>query len=157
MKEESLKSSEKKWGVKQIESGFTLFPSILVTRQQALGIDAVEMNILLHLIVKWWSSDNYPFPSKKAIADSMGIDVSTVRRRIARMEADGLIKREARYVENAQTSNKYDLSPLVKALEKYAQEEIDNRKIKTEARVSKRTRKLPLTKHAIETTLQGQL
>lgn len=141
--EKTLKVSEKKWGEKQIEAGFTVIPSILITRQKALGLDAVDLNILLHIVVRWWAADNHAYPSKKLIADSMGIDVSTVRRRVARMENEGLLQREKRFVERAQTSNKYDLTKLVSSLAPFAEEELQSRREKAEKRVQKRNKKKP--------------
>lgn len=66
----------------------------LLEYQQALGLDALDMNILLHLAKHWWYKDNPPFPSKGSIAEHMGVDDSTVRRRIAKMEKKGFIKRK---------------------------------------------------------------
>lgn len=143
--EKTLKVSEKKWGEKQIEAGFTVLPSILITRQKAIGLDAIDLNILMHIIVRWWAHDNHAYPSKKLIAESMGIDVSTVRRRIARMEAEGLLKREKRFIERSQTSNRYDLSKLVAALGPFAEEELNSRRENAEKRVQKRSKKRPIT------------
>lgn len=143
-KEKSLKESEKKWGVKQIESGFTVIPSLLITRQKAIGLDAIDLNILMHIIVRWWAADNHAFPSKKLIAESMGIDVSTVRRRVARMENEGILKREKRFIERSQTSNKYDLSKLVASLLPFAEEELKSRRENAEKRVQKRSKKRPM-------------
>ena len=143
--ERSLKVSEQKWGRKNIEAGFTVLPSILITRQAAIGLDAIDLNILLHIVVRWWDAKSHAFPSKKLIAEALGIDVSTVRRRIARMETEGLLQRKEHFVERSQTSNRYDLTKLVAALEPFADEELTERRAKAEKRVQKRTRKRPAT------------
>ena len=39
-----------------------------IEKQQALGLDAVDMNIILHLTNYWWTADKLPFPSVETIA-----------------------------------------------------------------------------------------
>src|SRR6059058_362979 len=115
-KQEKLRQSEKKWTQTLIQAGWLIIPSIILERQQGLGLDATDVNILLHLARHWWTSDNLPYPSKRTIAECMGIDTSTVRRHLADMEKRGIIKRLARSSQKyGQQTNKYDLSGLIKA------------------------------------------
>src|SRR5262245_49702233 len=92
-----VKHNEEKWTPTLMRAGYMVLPTILVEKQQAFGLDSVDINILLHLIRHWWYAENLPHPSKKAIAECMGISKSTVQRRIAAMEQDKLIKRVKRY------------------------------------------------------------
>jgi len=98
----------------------------------------------MHLVRHWWTRDNPPYPSKKAIAECMNLDVSTVRRCIAAMEEAGLLRREARFDKNSgQKSNEYHLDGLIKEAIPYAKEMIDAQKQRREEAASRRIRKRP--------------
>ncbi len=45
-----------------------VLPSIILEKQHALGLDAIDVNILLQLARHWWYRDNPPHPSKASIA-----------------------------------------------------------------------------------------
>jgi hypothetical protein len=140
-----LRQNELKWTKQLMDAGWTAFPSVLLERQQALGLDATDVNVLLHLIRHWWYADNLPHPSKRTIAACMGIHERTVQRRIAQMERDGLIKRVDRYDPvYGQQTNVYDLSGLIEALRPYAEEALQTRKKRQEEDAKRRTRKRPL-------------
>jgi DNA-binding MarR family transcriptional regulator len=94
--QQKLRQSEKKWTPTLIQAGWLIIPSIILERQQGLGLDATDVNILLHLARHWWTSEKLPYPSKRTIAECMGIDPSTVRRHLADMEKRGIIKRVPR-------------------------------------------------------------
>ena len=66
------------------EGGMDVLPNIIFERQQALGLDAIDVNIILHIASYWWAKESKPHPSKKTIATAMGIEPRTVQRRIAR-------------------------------------------------------------------------
>lgn len=57
---------EKKWGKPVIDAGYTAVPTVLVKYQQRLKLKPLDVNILLllHLLSYWWSSDEFPRPSK---------------------------------------------------------------------------------------------
>jgi len=121
---ETKKIMEAKWGKTVIEVyNWTAFPNLLLERQQALGLDPVQMNILLVLLKRWWLSSNMPFPGRKEIANTIGRDVSTVTRQLKKMEDKGLIERESQYRNGGQISNKYNLQGLLNKLDAFAKEE----------------------------------
>src|SRR5687768_15202151 len=126
---EDVKQLEQRWTRELIAPGWTALPSVILERQQALGLDAIDMCILLHLARFWWYRENPAHPSRMTIAACMDIDVSTVRRRIARMEKDGLIERVARYDPQTgrQQTNFYKFDGLIKAVAPYAQEALQNK------------------------------
>lgn len=127
-----------------MEPGWTALPSVILERQRALGLEPADVNILLHLIRHWWFKENLPHPSKRAIAECMGVDVSTVRRRIAAMERDGLIKRISRKdPRRGQQTNNYDLSGLIESALPYALESTADREGRDKEEAEKRTRKRP--------------
>lgn len=126
---QTLKTNEEKWTKTLMDAGWIGFPAVIVERQLVLGLDALDLNILLHLANRWWTKDNKPFPSKKTIAVALNVTPRTVQRRIARMEQDGLLQREERRIpgEGSRT-NRYDLDGLIKAATGYAEEKLEKRK-----------------------------
>lgn len=119
-----------------------VLPSVILDRQRAFGLDAIDMNILMHLAKHWWYSEKVPHPSKKAIADCMKIDISTVRRRIAQMEKDGLVKRVPRFDPKyrGQKTNEYRFDGLIEKAKPYAEEIIEGRKQQNKESAARRTR-----------------
>jgi DNA-binding transcriptional regulator YhcF (GntR family) len=140
-----LKRNEEKWTPTLMEAGWTVLPSIILEKQNALGLDAIDVNILLQLARYWWYPDNPPHPSKASIAKCIGVDPSTVRRHIARMEADGFIRREARYNPKlrGQETNIYHFDGLIKAATPYAQEFIEQRQKQRLENAARQSRKKP--------------
>jgi DNA-binding transcriptional MocR family regulator len=128
-----------------MDAGWTVFPSVILERQQALGLDSIDINIIFHLVRHWWYSDKPPYPSKRTIAECMGIDESTVRKHIAAMEIDGLIKRNPRFDPKfgGQSSNEYLLDGLIQASMPFAKEKLQEREDQHKENAEKRTRKRP--------------
>lgn len=121
--EPTRRSLERRWSKEVLEPGFTFIPSVLLRAQARLHIDAIELAVLLHLIEHWWEDDAMPFPSKKRLAERLGVSDKTVQRAIQRLETEGLVKREVRaHASGGQASNRYDLSPLIERLKPIAQE-----------------------------------
>jgi len=125
-KETKLKTLEKKWTAKLLAAGWTVLPLAILRRQKDLGLDPVDINIILHLVSYWWEPERRPYPSKQAIAECIGRSTSTVQRRIAALEEAGLIVREYRYHEkHGQITNVYHLDGLIKAAIPYAKEMLE--------------------------------
>lgn len=104
-------------------TGFTVLPNVLIARQSDLGLNPIDMCIILHLSMYWWEVARKPFPSKGRIAAEIGLCPDTVRRHIKALEDRGLITRKARYDPYwGRLSNIYDLSGLIDAAKPYAQE-----------------------------------
>jgi hypothetical protein len=91
-----LKVNERKWTPTLMKAGWTVLPNVIFERQQAFGLDAIDINIILHIASYWWTKEGKPHPSKKTIATAIGIEPRTVQRHIARLEAAKLIRREER-------------------------------------------------------------
>ena len=141
---ERLRRNEAKWGTTLIAAGWTAFPSVILERQRGLGLDPLDVNIILQLAKYWWHPDNPPHPSKRAIAECIGVDASTVRRRIQALEAAGFVQRIVRRGQDGRRlSNIYRLDGLIQEATPSAQEAFEARaKAKTEA-AGRRTRKRP--------------
>jgi predicted transcriptional regulator len=140
-----IRRNEQKWSKPLMEARWTALPSVILERQQALGLDAVDVNILFHLARFWWFAENHPHPAKATIAACMGIHPSTVRRRIARMEADGLITRKQRFhaATGGQQSNFYRFDGLIKHATPFALEAIQERTRKRTENNERLRRKRP--------------
>lgn len=138
------RSTEAKWGKPITEAGWTTIPNILIRRQRTLGLEPIDINILLHLLTYWWEDENHPHPSKDTLAQSIGVSSSTIQRRIRQMEAGGLLKRVERRREGDRSdTNLYDLTPLRSILEPHAQQELDERKA---GRANRRRRQTTVSK-----------
>lgn len=146
-----LKVLEQKWSPELIEAGWTVLPAALIEHQRALGIDAIDINIILHLANRWWTADNRPMPSKTSIATAMSIHPTTVRKRIKKMEAAGFVQREERRISQVGSkSNIYHLDGLIEELKPFAFEMVEQKKkrmAERTARYAQRSRpKLALVK-----------
>lgn len=140
-----LKRNEEKWSSALLNAGWTMVPSIILEKQHALGLDAVDVNILLQLARYWWYSENPPHPSKAAIAECINVHPSTVRRHIARMESCGFIQRKARYDKKygGQESNSYHFDGLIKEATPYAIESVATREQRRSEDAARQRRKKP--------------
>jgi len=122
-----------------------VFPSVVLERQNALGLEAIDVNILLQLARYWWFSDNPPRPSKAAIARALNISVSTVRKHVARMEGEGLIRRQERYSSKhkGQQPNAYHFDGLIEKCTPFALETIQERERHKKENQDRTKRKRP--------------
>ncbi len=137
-----LKVNEKKWSPTLMKAGWTALPNVLFERQKALGLDAIDINIILHIASYWWTQEGKPHPSKKTIATAMGLEPRTVQRRIARLEAAKLIRREERRsTGNVSQTNIYHLDGLIAAAKPYALEKIQEREAKAAEKAARAARK----------------
>ncbi|MFL9585121.1 helix-turn-helix domain-containing protein [Stenotrophomonas sp. AB1(2024)] len=135
---------EKKWSKSLTEAGWTAIPSVIFERQHALGLDPLDVNIILHLAGYWWKAENAPHPSKATIAAAIGVDPRTVQRRIARLEGAGFITRIARRSKKGgTTTNQYSFAGLIKAATPYALERIEEKKKRINEATERAKRKKP--------------
>ncbi len=114
----------KKWGKDAIDLGYLVLPNSVLRFQHELGLDPVDLNIVIQIASYWWDVESPPWPSKKAIADSMRISESTLRKRLKNLESVGIIKRKYRFeVGKGQQSTAYELSGLIRKLTPIVQRE----------------------------------
>lgn len=139
---DKLHVNEKKWTAPLIKAGFTVLPNVLFERQQALGLDPLDINIILHIASYWWSEGSKPHPSKATIATAIGVKPRSVQRRIAALEAAKLIRREERRIsKTGSKTNIYHLDGLIAAATPYALEKLDEQKTKAAIRDARAKRK----------------
>lgn len=113
-------SASEKWG-KSIRRGFQIVPNILFRAQHELGLDSVDVVILLNLNVHWWARDTLPYPRPAVIARRMGVSRRTVERRVQKLERCGFLQRVS--LNNGIHGPKvrgYRLNGLVQHLERAA-------------------------------------
>jgi predicted transcriptional regulator len=142
--DKTLKINEQKWTKPLMDAGWICMPSVIIERQAALGLDAIDINILMHLAMYWWTEDSKPHPSKVTIAAALGIEPRSVQRRIAKLEAAGLVHREERRSgPTGSLTNRYHFDGLIKEATPFAMErneEIEAKKAATLARAARKGR-----------------
>lgn len=140
----SVSEIEKRWSKPLVQAGWTAIPSVIIQRQKALGLDALDVNILIYLATYWWKAGHNPYPSKATIAETIGVDKRTVQRRIAAMEGAGLIRRKMRYKQRGgQNTNEYTFDGLINEATPFAQEEIEKRQARGKEDKERARRKKP--------------
>ncbi len=113
----------KKWGAKVIARKYAVIPSVLLQGQARLSINPTDLAVLVHLIEHWWKPDDMPWPSKRRIAERLGVSDKTVQRAIVNLEKQGLVERKRRfYRTGGRATNEYDLRPLVQRLKEIAKD-----------------------------------
>ena len=121
--QEHLRQNEKKWSKPLMDAGWSAVPSILIEKQQALGLDPLDMNIILHLLKYWWVADNFPHPSVETIATAVGRSKRTVQKRTATLATLGFIEKiERKYSHNGNQTNMYSFNGLIEKMKPYADE-----------------------------------
>ena len=80
-----------KWG--RALAGGQVIPNVLVRAQAHLGLDAVDVVVLLNMNMHWWQKGDFPFPRPTIIAKRMGVSKRTVERRIEKLVKAGLLER----------------------------------------------------------------
>ena len=86
------KLAEEKWG-EALRNGFQLIPNLLIQSSHELGLDPLDVLILLNITAHWWQAAALPYPRPGMIADRIGVSRRTVERRLNDMEKSGVIKR----------------------------------------------------------------
>jgi DNA-binding transcriptional regulator YhcF (GntR family) len=141
---EILRKNEKKWTKPLMEAGWNAIPSIIIEKQEALGLDALEMNIIMHLSNYWWTADNLPHPSVETIAKALGVKPRTIQKRISRLQALGFMTRiERRHTRFGSDTNLYSFEGLISAVQPYAQEKLVNRAKRQKDEQDRLARKKP--------------
>lgn len=105
-----------KWG-DALNAGFQLVPDVLLKQQSRLGLNPVDLVVLLNVLMHWWFAEQLPFPKSSLIARRMDVGQRTVQRSFKRLEQLGLIER----VKGSSDTTKFDPSGLVRRLIPLAQ------------------------------------
>jgi DNA-binding transcriptional regulator YhcF (GntR family) len=139
-----LRTNERKWSKPLMAAGWNVIPNIIIEKQQALGLDALDMNIILHLSHYWWQPDNVPHPSVATIARAIQVTPRTVQKRIAALEKLGFLRREERrFTQNGSVTNRYHFDGLIAAATPYADEKVREIAAATESKRQRLASKKP--------------
>lgn len=142
---ENLRVNEKKWSKVLMDAGWNVIPSVIIERQEALGLDAIDMNIMVHLSHYWWQPENLPHPSVKTIAKAIGVEPRTIQKHIKRLEDAKLISRqERRHTPNGSMTNIYSFAGLIEAAKPFAKERIAEKAANAKAKAERLKRKKPV-------------
>jgi DNA-binding transcriptional regulator YhcF (GntR family) len=107
----------------------------------------MDINIILYLSTHWWEAERKPYPSKKTIAQALGVTPRTIQKRIAALEQLGFVEREYRPHEiKGNDTNIYHFDGLINESEPYAQEKIEEFEANKEAKAARRRRVKPVLK-----------
>jgi hypothetical protein len=146
--QKTLRKNEEKWSKPLMDAGWNAIPSVIIEKQEALGLDAIDMNIIVHLSNYWWTAENLPHPSVGTIAKAIGVKSRTVQKRIKALEELGLMNRiERRKTRYGSDTNLYGFAGLIKAAGPFAQEKLaakDKREKEEQDRLSRKKPKLSL-------------
>jgi DNA-binding Lrp family transcriptional regulator len=141
---EKIKVNEAKWSKPLMAAGWTALPSVIIEKQEALGLDALDMNIILHLSHYWWTPENLPHPSIETIAKAVGVKPRTVQKRIKALHELGMIEREERrYTQHGSRTNKYGFKGLIAKATPFAEEKIAEIEERQKAKAERLSRKKP--------------
>lgn len=106
-----------KWGLEIIGQGYTAVPDVLLARMGELKLTPTEMVLILQLLRFWWAAGQWPFPSKRTLAQAMGMSEKNVQKVMGRLVRGGLVRRiERKKASDRNDSNCYDLEPLIARL-----------------------------------------
>lgn len=125
-----------KWGDKIMSAGWVLLPTALIEGQREIGLDPVDLALVLHLTRFWWRRDDLPYPSKQRLAKEMGMQPRSIQRRLARLEKLHLVKRHPRHDKKTgrHLSSCYSLDGLIAKGEVVADNLVAARKIRRQER-----------------------
>lgn len=97
-----------------------------------MGLKPREAIVLILLMRYWYTADRPPFPSKRKLAKTLGVDERTIQRATGELEKLGLLQKQQRRLPQSGGpdrlgSNTYALGGLRKMLEPHAREANEER------------------------------
>jgi DNA-binding transcriptional regulator YhcF (GntR family) len=147
-RDEGRRSIEARWGSAIAKSGWTAVPNIFLDKLHTIGLKPRETIVLILLMRYWYEADKPPFPSKKRLADALGVDERTVQRATSALENLRLVEKRQRRLRQPDGrgrpgSNTYTLNALRKTLEPFAREANEERERHAAENEAIRKRKRP--------------
>jgi predicted transcriptional regulator len=128
-------STERIFGAKVMSHGYTALPNILLRSQKRLGINTTQFNIIAQLLSYWIDPARPPFPSKRDLAQRIGVTPQTLRINIAALEERGFVLREQWKTSAGDFgSNRYHLDGLIRKLKELEPDFSAERKERQESR-----------------------
>lgn len=124
------------------KAGWSPVPDVLLLNQAKLGLNSEDMNVLLNMMVHYYSPSVMPFVRPNVIAKRMGVSTRSVQRSIARMRKKGLIEKRL----GPKREVIHDLTPLLTMLAPLARERVADKETR---RVRKAQEQALLTKQPV--------
>lgn len=110
-----------KWGA-AVKKDYQVVPNQLFRSQTRLGLDAVDVVLVLNIALHWWRRNDLPFPRPAVLADRMGLTTRSVERRIRKLERAGVLRRLPREIQRGVSVRRFDLRGLADKLVELAAE-----------------------------------
>ena len=111
-------STEAIWGKAVAAHGYAGVPSILIRAQGRLGLSPMQFSIVVQLLEYWHEPSRRPFPSKRDLAERMGVTEKAIQLNMAALEKVKIIRRELRRTPAGDwDSNIYHLDGLVERVQ----------------------------------------
>lgn len=138
----NLSSTEKIWGKAVYSHGYAGIPSMLIQAQRRLGINPMQMNIIIQLLDYWREPSRKPFPTKRELAQRMDVTEKTIQNNIRKLERAGLLLREQRKTAAGDwNSNIYHLDGLVARVQALEPDFAAEKKLRRERKAALQTPK----------------
>lgn len=138
----NLSSTEKIWGKAVYGHGYAGIPSMLIQAQRRLGINPMQMNIIIQLLDYWREPSRKPFPTKRELAQRMDVTEKTIQNNTRKLERAGLLLREQRKTAAGDwNSNIYHLEGLVARVQALEPEFAAEKKLRRERKAALQTPK----------------
>src|SRR3990167_9804210 len=118
---EQSTSFSNKWSAAIESEGYVQVPNLLIRHLGDLGITPVEFAVIVGLLSHMWTEGN-PYPAVDTIASYIGRSRNSTQAAARNLDINegkgkGLVLR----VPRGNMTNEYDIKPLIKRLESYAQ------------------------------------
>ena len=107
--------AREKWGA-SLYAGFQIIPNVLFRCQKLLGLDPVEVVVLLNITTHWWEREDLPHPRPSVIAKRMNVSTRTVERHIVALQRKGFLRRLTPRKKGGRMVRPFDLGGLVEKL-----------------------------------------
>ena len=105
------------WG-DALVGGFVAIPNALLHAQQELGLQSLDLLIIINVVSYWYKPESLPFPRPSLLAKRLGVTTRTVERRLQVLQSKGLVRRCDAQVNNRTRVKvrEYDLGGLKEKL-----------------------------------------
>ncbi len=80
-----VKAIEERWTKPLADAGWTALPNVVLDKQAVLGLDPMDVNIILQIAKYWWQPESAPYPGVERLAEAIGVHVRTIQKHITRL------------------------------------------------------------------------
>ncbi len=91
-------STEAIWGKAVAAHGYAGVPSILIRAQGRLRLSPMQFSIVVQLLEYWHEPSRRPFPSKRDLAERMGVTEKAIQLNMAALEKVKIVTRRSGWI-----------------------------------------------------------